>query len=46
MDRLEFGLSLATVGMGGTLLSLLLLSFIIKILTRLFGENGQVNKEG
>ncbi len=36
MDRLEFGVSMAIVGMGGTLLSLYILSLIISLLTRLF----------
>lgn len=36
MGRLGFGISLAIVGMGGTLLSLLILSLLIEGLKRIF----------
>lgn len=42
MDNFTFGLTMLLVGMGGTLLTLWLLSLLIKGLTQLFPvENGK-----
>ena len=47
METMTFGLTLTVVGMGGTLLSLWLLSLLVSVLKKVFpisGESGQ--KEG
>lgn len=41
MDNLTFGLSMTVVGMGGTLVSLLVLTFIIWILKKIFSPAAQ-----
>ena len=38
MDNLTLGVVLAVLGMGGTLLTLLLISFVVDLLKRLFPE--------
>lgn len=38
MDNVTFGLTLLVVGMGGTLLTLWLLTLVIRLLVRLFPE--------
>jgi hypothetical protein len=38
MDNLTLGVALAVLGMGGTLLTLLLISFVVDVLKRLFPE--------
>jgi hypothetical protein len=46
MGNLEFGLSLALVGMGGTLVGLYLLGIISSLLLKIFPvKNQPVNKE-
>jgi len=39
MDNVTFGLTLLVVGMGGTLLTLWLLTLVIRLLVRLFPEH-------
>ena len=46
-DQLAYGLSLTVVGMGGTLVSLWLLSLLMDLLKRLFPyREEEVKKEG
>lgn len=40
MTNLSFGLTLLVVGMGGTLLTLFLLTLVIKAITRLLPKGG------
>lgn len=39
MDNVTFGLTLLVVGMGGTLLTLWLLTLVMRLLVRLFPEH-------
>lgn len=39
MDNITFGLTLLVVGMGGTLLTLWLLTLVIHLLVRIFPEH-------
>lgn len=39
MDKVTFGLTLLVVGMGGTLLTLWLLTLVMRLLVRLFPEH-------
>jgi len=43
MDNFSFGLTLIVVGMGGTLIALGLLAFMISILKRIFPKKEEIN---
>lgn len=45
MDRWTFGLTMLVVGMGGTLLTLMLLSVIMAVLKRIFPYNPEEEKK-
>ncbi|MFZ5584379.1 MAG: OadG-related small transporter subunit [Thermodesulfobacteriota bacterium] len=45
MDKLDFGLTITLVGMGGTLLSLWVLTLVMKAMKRLFPEPRQAGAE-
>lgn len=45
VSKIDFGLTMTLVGMGGTLLSLWALTLVMKALKRLFPEKGQAGAE-
>ncbi|MFH1058478.1 MAG: OadG-related small transporter subunit [Pseudomonadota bacterium] len=45
MSKIDFGLTMTLVGMGGTLLSLWALTLVMKALKRLFPEKGAAGPE-
>ncbi|HOP84940.1 MAG TPA: OadG family protein [Syntrophorhabdaceae bacterium] len=45
MDRWTFGLTMLVVGMGGTMITLILLSLIMSILKKIFPYNPEEEKK-
>ncbi|HPL62220.1 MAG: OadG family protein [Syntrophales bacterium] len=45
MDKFTFGVTMTVIGMGGTLLSIWLLSLVIDLLRRIFPFRESENKE-